>query len=61
MKKLLEIETYVNKLINDRNAVINAYDETKLHEYDNVLKSIYEQELAIRDTLLDIKQKIKSL
>lgn len=61
MKKLLEIETYVNKLINDRNEVINAYDETKLHEYDNVLKSIYEQELAIRDTLLDIKQKIKSL
>lgn len=61
MEKLLEIETYLNKLINDRNTVINAYDETKLHEYDNVLKSIYEQELAIRDTLLDIKQKIKSL
>lgn len=61
MKKLLEIETYLNELINDRNEVINAYDETKLHEYDNVLKSIYEQELAIRDTLLDIKQKIKSL
>lgn len=61
MKKLLEIETYVNELINDRNEVINAYDETKLHEYDNVLKSIYEQELAIRDTLLDIKQKIESL